>query len=141
MFPAFWEAFVKVKGVRVPPEASVHGSTATENASSHDGVVSTGNTLRVDPDLVVETRDVEASEPKLAQSTTSHFPHATLQSEKPSHTCFPYQKTRPPRRSYCELLSKLRMPAKPIRSNIVNRRKRIKVTIRIPHILHRTADS
>jgi hypothetical protein len=62
MFPAFGEAFVKVKGVRVPPEAGVHGSTATENASSHDGVVSTGNTLRVNTDLVVKTRDVEAGE-------------------------------------------------------------------------------
>lgn len=44
----------------------------------------------------------------------------------------------PPRRSRCELLSKLSITAKPIRSNIVNRRKRVPVTIGIPHILHRT---
>jgi len=62
VFPAFREAFVKVKGIGVPPEASVHGSTATENATGHDGVVSASDTVRVNPDLVVKTGNIEAGE-------------------------------------------------------------------------------
>jgi hypothetical protein len=55
--------------------------------------------------------------------------------------CMPYLKPSPSRRSRCELLSKLRLTAKPVRSDIVNRRKRVPVTINMPLVLHRTANS
>jgi hypothetical protein len=55
--------------------------------------------------------------------------------------CKPYLKPSPPRCSPCELLSKLQLTAKPVRSDIVNRRKRVPVAINMPLVLHRTANS
>lgn len=92
-----------------------------------------------DTTCIDEVRYVERNLLTL-QYTTCHVEHVPT-IRKLSHTCFAYQKITPSRRLYCEILSKLRITAKPVRSNIVNRRKRIKVTVRVPHILHRTADS